>query len=319
MIDERHEELAALYALDLLEGAERTDFEAALAGDAALRDLVRDLREASSQLAYTAPQAGPSADLKSRLLAEIDRRQAGAAAGSSRVPPFVLPVWIPWAAAAAFAVVAGWLGQLWIAERAENVRLRDEAALAAFELRTTRNQLEAGALLARREQADRRTELADRDAHIATLSAKVDTLAGATAEVGRQLGAAKEQIAALTRRLRDEGDIAQLKIATLASLAGNTPQALAVAVWDPLKQEGVLQVEKLPALAADQDYQLWVIDPQYPIPVDGGVFQVDPATGDARVAFHPNKVVKTAAKFAVSLERKGGVPKAEGPILLLGE
>ena len=33
MIDERQEELASLYALDLLEGAERVQFEAALARD----------------------------------------------------------------------------------------------------------------------------------------------------------------------------------------------------------------------------------------------------------------------------------------------
>ena len=51
--------------------------------------------------------------------------------------------------------------------------------------------------------------------------------------------------------------------------------------------------------------------------VDGGVFSVDPATGEARITFHANKPVKSVAKFAVSLERKGGVPKAEGPMVLL--
>ena len=50
MIDERHEELAALYALDLLEGAEKTSFEAALAGSPELQMLVRELREASTAL-----------------------------------------------------------------------------------------------------------------------------------------------------------------------------------------------------------------------------------------------------------------------------
>ena len=35
MIDERHEELAALYAFDLLEGAELASFETALAADPA--------------------------------------------------------------------------------------------------------------------------------------------------------------------------------------------------------------------------------------------------------------------------------------------
>jgi anti-sigma-K factor RskA len=102
-------------------------------------------------------------------------------------------------------------------------------------------------------------------------------------------------------------------------MAGNSPQALAVAVWNPKTQEGVLSVAKLPALASDKDYQLWLIDPAYPAPVDGGVFTVNPATGDARINFKPNQRVNNAAKFAVSLERKGGVKKAEGPIVLLGD
>jgi anti-sigma-K factor RskA len=128
-----------------------------------------------------------------------------------------------------------------------------------------------------------------------------------------------EQLAALDRQLKAEGDLANFKIATLASLLGNSPQALAVAVWNPAKQEGVLTVEKLPALAEDKDYQLWLVDPQYAIPVDGGVFRVDPSTGVAHVTFKANKPIHSVAKFAVSLERKGGVPKAEGPMVLLSQ
>ena len=105
----------------------------------------------------------------------------------------------------------------------------------------------------------------------------------------------------------------------LASLLKNSPQALAVAVWNPDKQEGVLKVEKLPALATDQDYQLWVVDPQYPNPVDGGVFTVDAQTGEARFQFKSKQPVKSINAFAVTLERKGGVPKAEGPFVLLGK
>jgi anti-sigma-K factor RskA len=81
----------------------------------------------------------------------------------------------------------------------------------------------------------------------------------------------------------------------------------------------VLQVEKLPALATDKEYQLWVVDPQYPAPVDGGVFTVDARSGAARIAFKSKQPVKTINAFAVTLERKGGVPKAEGPFVLLGK
>ena len=128
----------------------------------------------------------------------------------------------------------------------------------------------------------------------------------------------ESRLAETKQQLFAQGTIADYKIATLASLLGTSSQAGAVAVWNPASQEGVLTVQKLPALAADKDYQLWVVDPQYSIPVDGGVFKVDPATGEGRLIFHPNRPVKTVAKFAVSLERKGGVPKAEGPMVLIG-
>jgi anti-sigma-K factor RskA len=81
----------------------------------------------------------------------------------------------------------------------------------------------------------------------------------------------------------------------------------------------VLTVSKLPAVAAEKDYQLWVIDSHYAAPVSGGVFAVDPATGRAHVIFRADKPVHSIAKFAVSLERKGGAAEPEGPIVLLSE
>jgi anti-sigma-K factor RskA len=282
MIDEHHEELASLYVLGLLEGAELAAFEQQLAADPALARLVYELREASCQLACTAPEAAPPPELRARLLDRLDTAANWRAQGN--VLSFHLPTWLPWAAAAGFAIVSAWLGQLYLGSRYESATLRDLMAVADFQLRSAHHQLEAERIIA-----------------------------------SHQLSAATEQLAALDRQLKEEGDLAKFKISTLASLLGNSPQALAVAVWSPAKQEGVLSVEKLPALAADKDYQLWLVDPQYPIPVDGGVFTVDPATGVAHVTFKANRPVKSVAKFAVSLERKGGVPKAEGPMVLLSQ
>jgi anti-sigma-K factor RskA len=128
---------------------------------------------------------------------------------------------------------------------------------------------------------------------------------------------AERMIADLGRQLQRTEDLSRLKITALASLLGNTPEARAIAVWDPDKQAGLLTVEKLPVIAAEQDYQIWVIDPQYPIPVDGGVFKPDPA-GRATLTFKGDKPVSSVAAFAISLEKAGGVPKAEGPLVLLG-
>ena len=79
-----------------------------------------------------------------------------------------------------------------------------------------------------------------------------------------------------------------------------------------------MKVTQLPRNANDHDYQLWLVDPRYKNPVDGGVFHVA-NDGSLSVRFHPNTPVREARAFAVSLERKGGVTKAEGPIVLLGQ
>ncbi|MEO5753365.1 MAG: anti-sigma factor [Chthoniobacterales bacterium] len=119
-------------------------------------------------------------------------------------------------------------------------------------------------------------------------------------------------------RLEKRDILSQIQIASLSSKVENAPDANAVVVWDEKKQRGVLKVTKLPRNAEDADYQLWLVDPRYKDPVDGGVFHVS-NDGSLRVPFHPASPVREAAGFAISLERKGGVTKAEGPIVLLGK
>jgi anti-sigma-K factor RskA len=297
---ERHEDLAALAALDLLTPAEQAEFTAALAEHPELAAIAASLRSTAAELAHTAPAAEPPADLKIRLLKTIagDASAARApivTASRSTILPF--QTWIGFATAACFACLAAYFAQAYFNQSALNSAFRDQQNLADLSLRSTKNQLAAERLIAQRELADAAKRAADTAALITTLESRL-------AETKQQLFA--------------QGTLADYKIATLASLLGNSPQAVAVAVWNPASQEGVLTVQKLPALAADKDYQLWVIDPQYSIPVDGGVFKVDPTTGEGRLVFHPNRPVQTVAKFAVSLERKGGVPKAEGPMVLIG-
>jgi anti-sigma-K factor RskA len=274
MIDERTEELASLYAFDLLEGTELAAFEATLARDAGVRALVIDLREAANALALGAPAAAPPAGLKSRLLAQLAEKPGASDRRSALLAPLA---WIPWAIAACLAFASVWLAQLYFTQKSESIALQEEAALAHLEMQNVQNQLEAEHILASRRLAD------------------------------------------LQEQIKLNGDLSHLEIAKLVSLLGPSSPARAIAVWDQATQQGVLTVEKLPALAADKDYQLWVIDPKYPDPVSGGVFTVDSRTGAARITFHPGQLIATAAKFAISCERKGGRPKPEGPIVLLSE
>ncbi|MEO6004142.1 MAG: anti-sigma factor [Opitutus sp.] len=341
MIDDRQQELAALYALDLLDGAESLAFEAELKTNVEIQTLVRELRESSASFALSAPQVSPPPHLKAKILAKLDAQASAAPEPkASNVVQFRPAMIIPWAIAAGLAVGCFWIGQRYVATRADVAVLQEQQSLAEIAAASARNQLEAERIIANRQLADATQELAQLNQQVVKSTEQIALASRTLGETFQQLDAAKAdalnhqklladakerlaaataQIATLDDRLQREGNLAQFKIATLAAMAGNSSQALAVAVWNPRTQEGILRVEKLAALASDKDYQLWLIDPAYPAPVDGGVFTVDPTTGHAQVNFKPNQRVNNAAKFAISLERKGGVPKAEGPIVLIGD
>ena len=270
MITEQKEELAALHALGLLEGAERATFGADLARDPELRALVDSLVASSAALALAAPPMVPPDALKARIL------QAAAAPAEGSITPFPLMRLIPWAAAAVLALAATWLATQNFALRNQNTSLRTERELAESAYRMSQNQLSERSLLA------------------------------------------EKMISDLGNKLRRSEDLSRLKISALASLAGNTKEAQVIAVWDPGQQTGLLTLEKLPAIAETQDYQIWIVDPAYKDPVNGGVFHVA-SDGRITLAFKPDQPVTQAAAFAISLEKKGGVPKAEGPIVLLGK
>ena len=298
MIDDRHEELAALHAFGLLEGTERASFESTLATNPALAALVCELRAASATLAHLAPTATPPPSLRASVLASVNAASVRGPAPVVPFSPFALQPWFGWATAACCALAAAWLGLLYISGRSDAALLRDTQAFNALSLQSAAQQLEAERLLTRHQRSLHENELAGLTQRIGTLTA---------------------QTADLSDQLRREGDLASLKITALASLLKNSPQAIAVAVWNPAKQAGVLQVEKLPALATGQDYQLWVVDPQYLDPLDAGTFTVDPETGAHRHPIKSKQPIKNIAAYAITQEVKGGVVKSAGPFLLLGK
>ena len=119
------------------------------------------------------------------------------------------------------------------------------------------------------------------------------------------------------RELRERDNLAKVKIALLSAKVEAYAKASAVIIWDPQKQRGVVKLANVPQPDPGKDYQLWVIDPKYPQPVSGGLVPVN-AEGMARVTFEPNQPISKADQFAISVEPAGGVPKATGPIILMG-
>ena len=278
MITERQQENAALHALGLLEGAEHITFESELMSSPELQSLVASLIRASAAIALTVPQIAPPATLKASILDAVSASTTAAPVEPRPAQVVSFPL-LRWVSLGVAAGLA--VTAVWLGS--QNFRLRQENTT----LRTERELAEIAYQTAQSQLKER--------------SLIAETMIN---DLGRQLSAQR--------------DLTHLKITALAALAGNTPEAHAIAVWDPVLETGLLTVEKLPAIADNQDYQIWVVDPAYPNPVDGGVFKPG-ADGKAVLTFKGNQPITSVAAFAVSLEKKGGVPKAEGPILLLGK
>jgi hypothetical protein len=234
MIDERHEELAALYAFDLLEGAEKSAFEASLARDAALRELVRELRESATSLAHTAKGVGPSPELKTRLLAEI----GASPPRTVEAKRVAFPSWIAWAAAACFALIAAGTGQFYLTSRSEAETLRDQQALTEASLKSAQNLLEAERIIALQQQAmlnqqntetsqqlaDARSSLEEMNRRRAEADAAATNAQRLLAEATRRaeatenlLSTTRAELADIGRQLKLQGDVANLKITALVS------------------------------------------------------------------------------------------------------
>jgi len=118
--------------------------------------------------------------------------------------------------------------------------------------------------------------------------------------------------------LREQDALSRTRIATLSAQTEAYAKVLAVVIWDEEKQRGIVKLDQLAPAAPDRDYQLWMIDPNRKAPVSAGVVPVND-DGLVQAAFKPAQPIRSGVKFAVSIERKGGAPAPEGPIILMGK
>jgi anti-sigma-K factor RskA len=250
VIDERTEELAAAYALGVLEPGETAGFEAQLRSDAELRTLVAELRGVTELVAAGAPSLEPSGALRARVMADMGER------GLPKVRP-----------------VRGWQGSLpW----ALAAGLATMCVIFGIQVRSMGTQLEA-----RQQRVD-----------------ELDHMAEA-------LRAERADLKQAVATLQQSNRLANMRIAVLNAQLSVDPKAVAVSVWDNERQNGVVIVHHLKPAPKGKDYQLWIIDPRYPTPVDAGVLQVDDA-GDGRANFKARRPIQNANQFAVTVEIKGG-------------
>ncbi len=305
-MDERHEELAALNALGMLESDEKRVLNGASVADKELRDLSVELELTAAELAYLIAPVEPPADMKRRIRAKM-RSSGVKGAGLSRG---VVLGGIGWALAAALAVASVWLWQ-------EREKLVQQVAAVSRAMAPVAPTVPATATTEKKETRNIEEELkslrGDFESKKTALSAEI-------AELSKRETAANARIAQLVAEaeaLKQQEARSQLQIATLQSEVWEYRRSQMIVVWDAYKRQGVLLLDRMPRVEAGKDYQLWVVDPSKPDPVSAGVVTVDDK-GVAKTAFKPIDAVGETVKFALSVEKKGGVPKNQGPIVLVG-
>ena len=337
MIDEQLQEQASLYVLGALEPEENRAFEAQLAANEELREHVRELSDTAASLAHLAPAHPLPPHLEARVMAAISAEKPAA-----RITPLRMN-WIPWAVAACLAIAC-------VVAFSQRQRLADQLAAVETEVATARDDVAAAeskaaaaeaqvaSLTKDKDRAEQQVvELQQREAdartQMATLAAArdeaLDKLAKTEAREQREERVAREE----GQRRRDqpppgepetprdgedrEDDFASVQVATLTSKMSKAPNATAAIVWDAARQRGVLNSSNIPPNSEDRDYQLWIVDSRFADPIDAGVFHVEKA-GGTRYVFKAKIRIEAPAGFAISLERRGGVAKAQGPIVLAG-
>ena len=279
MIDEAQQDQAALHALGLLEGDEAATFRAALAGTPELQSLTDDLGEAAAALVHALPAAKAPPEILTRLLTQI-RAERTPAHASRAYATVPHTNWHPLGLAAGIAIAAT-LG-----------------FLAGMKISGARSQRQITGLTSQ----------------IAQTESERQRLASLNTQLKDERGILEKRV----NDLRQRDQLSQLQIATLKSQVKAYAKVVAVAIWDASGQQGIVRFDNLPAAAANQDYQMWVIDPRYPAPVSAGVIDTSGGAGASGVKFKPDQPIALAKNFAVSLERKGGSSGLPTTVILVG-
>ena len=282
MDQDRFRELTWTFLLWGLPAPEQSEWEAELerrgaAGQAELSSM----RETLSGLALAAPSATPPVGLRERVLAAIDDRGEGLAAGPGGLPPgartptlgaSVTPLprrpW-EWVAAAAVAASLAGLLAVWnVSLRSELGRLRDNLEEARRNLVTAEERI-ATADSARTELEAYRRDL---DA-LASPAGSAHTLVGTTEQ----------------------------------------PKARARVFLDPQTGRAILFVYDLPVLPPQSVYELWAIKDGKPIPA--GTFAPQ-GEARARVELKDPSVLEGADVLAVTVEPAPGGQTPTGKMVL---
>jgi anti-sigma-K factor RskA len=286
--------MIAAHALGALEAAEARDVEAHLATCAECRAEFEAWQETASSLAYAAPSAEPSAELRSRILSSI-RAEAGSqqvsrplsaksgqrveeddaaktSQAESNIVPFAKPARRSWSAASKLGALAASLAF---------IALVISLVLLWNRYNTMRQEM-------------------------ARLS---DQLSQSQGELTRE----RQTLA----REREARELISAPDARIMMLSGTemAKSAHAKFVLDRKSGRAMLMAYELPPAPAGKTYQLWFIMEGKP-PMPGHVFSTDNA-GHAELSEQLPAEARGATSFAVTLEPQGGTNAPTSPPYLL--
>jgi len=301
-MDERSEELAALNALGMLESDEKRVLHGSCVTDKDLRAFTAELEATAAELGRLVAHVQPPADMKRRIRAKIRARSGR----FSSVSPGVMIGALGWGLAAALAVASVWLWN-------ERGKLERELANASDMIAKVLPAADTNKGQVQTLEQTLKNMRDDFEKKQAALTTEIDTLRKRETEAQARIA----QLVAEAEEMKKQDAQSQLQIATLQSEVWEYRRAEMIVVWDARRSQGALMLDKMPKVEAGKDYQLWVVDPKSPEPVSAGVVKVDDK-GSAKTSFKPVASVSSAAKFAISVEAKGGVEKKAGPVVMMG-
>jgi anti-sigma-K factor RskA len=281
-------ELLPLYALGALDPDEMLAVDARLQGDSELLARLQALEEATSQLAYVAPDTALPGDTRRRLLARVreDQGAPAALAGArvtTRLSPPAEPGELDGAGGRrpnpgdAAARRSGWRAGLnrWALAAASAVLALLLVSAYAIQLR----------------------------GQVAQLSAEAGTLRQANQQLQQQLQTHQEWLAYFSNADRS------------VALGGTVQAAGASGAFALAGDQGTFILRGLPPLPPDQTYQLWLV-PRGGTPTSVGLARVG-ADGTAMVTVPVPTELRDFAIADVSVEPAGGSPQITKAAIVL--
>jgi hypothetical protein len=342
-----------LYVVGALDGDELHNFERYVAENR--ERCVRELAEyqaVADQIALAAPVAKPSPDLYDQIAAAVDAGKGRApalavvpvAAPARRPAPAGYPLGglivrlVPWAAAAVLAVVVVNLSgelrdvthQLQATTDSYNNLLgkskEQQGNLAELSSRLVAQNKDFGEKLEqlRSKNLEQQHDLDALRAANKNLSEEKDGLLQAADRMREKLDQQNVQTAALHRKMDEETSTLDLfmdpatRVTALVDPKGES-KAIAKVYWNGNRKAGFMVVSNCTPVQQSQGkcLELWASCGTEP-PVAAGIGWTD----DSGHAVFPVKLAKDMAcidKFAVTVERAGGVPVPEGVHVLVGQ